>query len=638
MSVDAVGVTVRTMRGSAIHCNSWVVNVVNDDKLSAVLSEFARTMVTDFPIQGILDHLITRIVEVLPVSSAGVTLISSELTPRYVAASDESALRFERLQTEMRQGPCLSAYVSGEAVSVSDLCRDERFPEFAPAAVASGLAAVFTFPLRHGDGRLGALDLYRDSPGPLEAHDMEAAQTLADVTAAYLINAQNREEARVTSDLFHHSALHDSLTGLPNRLLIRERLEHAVQRAKRSHTNTAILFVDLDRFKYVNDTHGHQIGDELLLAVANRLSGLVRSGDTLARFSGDEFVFLCEDLQDATDVELLAERIHKTFVTPFRLSTSEVALTASVGIAFAGPGQAISKELLARADMAMYQVKRQGGSGRQIIDMRDALRTNADNTMESDLSRAIHHNELDVAYQPIVRASDGRVAGVEALLRWNHRDRGSVSPLEILAVAEQSELINEIGGWVLERSCRDHARWREAHPEHALTLSVNVSARQLVNPHFLGMVTSVLESADTDPSSLILEITESIFIEDGDRTIAVLSDLKKLGLKLALDHFGSSYSALSNLSRLAIDVVKIDRLFIANICHDATNKAIVTAIVNLAHTLGLSVVAQGVETQDQSDDVLATGCEYMQGFFHALPMRASAIESLLDGRLGLAVG
>ena len=625
------------MRGPAIsRAIPGVVSVVNDDKLSAVLSEFARTMITDFPIQGILDHLITRIVEVLPVSSAGVTLISSELTPRYVAASDESALRFERLQTELRQGPCLTAYVSGEAVSVSDLRGDDRFPEFAPAAVAAGLASVFTFPLRHGDGRLGALDLYRDAPGELEDHDLEAAQILADVAAAYLVNAQNREEARVTSDLFHHSALHDPLTGLPNRLLLRERLEHAVQRAKRSQTNTAILFVDLDRFKSVNDTHGHQTGDELLLAVANRLSGLVRSGDTLARFSGDEFVFLCEDLKDAADVELLAERIHKTFITPFRLSTKEMPLTASVGIAFAGPGQAIPGELVARADTAMYQVKRQGGSGRQIIDMRDALRTNADNTLESDLRKAVRHNELDIVYQPIVRASDGLVAGVEALLRWNHHERGSVSPLEILAVAEQSELITEIGVWMLEQSCRDHARWKQEHPE-ALTLSVNVSARQLINPHFLGLVSRALKSADMDPDSLILEITESIFIEDGDRTMAVLSDLKKLGLKLALDHFGSSYSALSNLTRLAIDVIKIDRLFITNICHDPTNKAIVTAIVNLAHTLGLSVVAEGIETQGQCDEIRSTGCEYMQGFFHALPMRASAIESLLDGRLGSAV-
>ncbi len=218
------------------------------------------------------------------------------MAPRYVAASDESALRFERLQTELGEGPCITAFESGEPVSVNDVRVDHRYPTFGPAALSAGLAAVFTFPLRDGGGRLGALDLYRDTPGHLDDHDMDAAQTLADVAAAYLINAQSREAARVASDLYHHSALHDPLTRLPNRLLLQERLDHAVLRAKRSHTNTAILFADLDQFKQVNDTYGHRVGDELLSAVAQRLSSFVRSGDTLARFSGDEFVFLCEDL------------------------------------------------------------------------------------------------------------------------------------------------------------------------------------------------------------------------------------------------------------------------------------------------------------------------------------------------------
>ena len=206
--------------------------MVNEEKLSAVLSEFARTLITDFPIQGILEHLVERIVEVLPVTSAGVTLISAGMAPRYIAASDESAMRFERLQTEIGEGPCIAAYESGKAVSVSDLREDDRYPRFAPAAVNAGLAAVFTFPLREGEGRLGALDLYRDTPGDLDQHDMDAAQTLADVAAAYLINAQSREAARVASDLYHHSALHDPLTRLPNRLLLRERLDHAVLRAQ----------------------------------------------------------------------------------------------------------------------------------------------------------------------------------------------------------------------------------------------------------------------------------------------------------------------------------------------------------------------------------------------------------------------
>lgn len=608
--------------------------MVKDDKLSAVLSEFARTMITDFPIQGILDHLITRIVEILPVSAAGVTLISSDLRPRYIAASDDSALRFERLQTEIRQGPCVTAYTSGSAVAVADLRCDDRFPEFAPAALDSGLAAVFAFPLCHGEGRLGALDLYRDIPGDLDSEDMDAAQTLADVTAAYLVNAQAREEARVTSDLFHHSALHDALTGLPNRLLMRERLEHVVQRAKRSHTNTAILFVDLDRFKQVNDTQGHQIGDELLLAVANRLSGLVRSGDTLARFSGDEFVFLCEDLKDASDVELLAERVNKAFTKPFVLSTSELTISASVGIAFAGPGQAISNELLVRADMAMYEVKRQGGAGRQIIDMREALRTNIDNDLEGDLRKAVDRNQLKVAYQPLVRASDGVVSGVEALLRWNHLERGDVPPLTILAAADQSELINGIGAWVLEQSCRDHATWEDDHPGDLLTMGVNVSARQLANPHFYGTVARVLDATGMDPSQLLLEITESCFIEDSDRMLGVLEDLKTLGLGLALDNFGSSYSALRHLTRLAVDVIKIDRLLISNICHDPTNRAIVAAVVNLAHSLGLTVVAAGIETQDQFDEVIEAGCDFTQGFFHAQPMCSSAVDDLIGAGLG----
>ena len=241
-----------------------MVIVVNEEKLSAVLSEFARTLITDFPMQGILEHLVERIVEVLPVTSAGVTLISAGMAPRYIAASDESAMHYERLQTEIGQGPSIAAYESGERVVVRDLREDDRFPEFTSAAVAAGLAAVFTFPLREGDGRLGALDLYRDTPGALDEHDLAAAQTLADVAAAYLINAQSREAARVASDLYHHSALHDPLTRLPNRLLLQERLEHAVQRARRTHTNTAILFADLDQFKLVNDTHGHQVGDELL--------------------------------------------------------------------------------------------------------------------------------------------------------------------------------------------------------------------------------------------------------------------------------------------------------------------------------------------------------------------------------------
>src|SRR5665213_1862763 len=290
-------------------------------------------MATDCPSQGILYHLVERIVDVLPVTAAGVTLISEGQPPRYIAASDPDALRYEQLQTELDEGPCLAAYRSGEPVAVPDLATDDRFRRFGPPAVAAGLRAVFTFPLRYGQGRLGALDLYRGSPGDMSEEDMAAAQTLADVTVAYLLNAQAREEAQSTSERFRHSALHDPLTGLPNRLLLQQRLEHAAQRAQRSHSLAAVLFADLDGFKAVNDTHGHAAGDELLIAVASRLSHLVRPGDTLCRYAGDEFVFLCEDLTGEGDAETLAGRVDAAFAEPFTLSEGEVSVTASVGMA-----------------------------------------------------------------------------------------------------------------------------------------------------------------------------------------------------------------------------------------------------------------------------------------------------------------
>ncbi|MEY2570171.1 MAG: hypothetical protein QOE63_521 [Acidimicrobiaceae bacterium] len=342
-----------------------------EKQLSGVLSEFARTMVTDFPIQAILDRLVERIVEVLPITAAGVTLIAPDAEPRYVAASDESALRFERLQTELDEGPCIDAYRSNAAVVVPDLRDDDRFPRFAPRAVAAGLAAVFTFPLRHGDEQLGALDLYRDTPGPLDAEAMGAAQTLADVAAAYLLNAQARADLRETAEEARQLSLHDALTGLPNRTLLLERLDHAVLRGRRSGKFAAVLFVDLDKFKLVNDQHGHRIGDAVLVAVGQRLTGVLRAGDTLARMSGDEFVVLCEDLDLSTQAEALATRVNTALTAPFFLNGAEVEVTASVGIAFSGRLDQLSEQILEDADTAMYQAKRRGGARYQILDLRE---------------------------------------------------------------------------------------------------------------------------------------------------------------------------------------------------------------------------------------------------------------------------
>ncbi len=606
--------------------------MVDEHKLSMVLGEFARTVITDFPIQGILDHLVQRIVGVLPITAAGVTLISADKKPDYVAASDESALRFEQLQAEVGEGPCLAAYETGEAVTVADLATDQRFPRFSEAAMAAGLAAVFTFPLRHGLVPIGALDLYRTTPGPLDVNDLAAAQTLADVTTAYLLNAQARAEASAASNAFHHSSLHDPLTGLPNRQMLEERLSRATARAGRSHTNAAVLFVDLDRFKDVNDRHGHHVGDALLLAVTDRLSNLVRESDTLARVSGDEFVIFCEEIHSPADVELLAERIGESLKMPFSIMGHTLEITGSVGIAYAGPREAITDQLIVKADIAMYQVKRRGGGGHQIIDLRHTLPPTDDELFEADLRCALAADELDVEYQPIIRPSDGAIVGVEALLRWTHPSYGQVEPPVIIAVAERSNLINDVGEWVLRRSCRDHQRWLMDHPGIELDLSVNVSVRQLLQPSFARVVADALATFGTRPTALILEVTESLFIDDIERVAGVLGELDSAGVRIALDDYGTGYSSLGYLAHLPIRILKIDRCFITDLAHDA-GKIIVASVNALAHALGLQVVAEGVETDMQHRVVEAVGCDLAQGYLYARPAPAAAIGALLAIRM-----
>jgi diguanylate cyclase (GGDEF)-like protein len=598
-------------------------------RLSDVLSEFARTLVTDFPIQAILDHLVVRIVDVLPISAAGVTLITPGANPHYIAASDDSAMRFEELQTELGEGPCLIAFEKGEAVAIPDLRADDRFPRFAPRAVEAGLAAVFTFPLRQGSHQLGALDLYRNSSGPMSDGAMTAAQTLADVTAAYLLNAQAREALRDSTERARESALHDALTGLPNRILLVQRLIHAMLRCRRSEKLVAILFVDLDRFKAVNDTYGHHVGDELLIAVAERLSALLRPGDTLARLAGDEFIILCEDLDDTSQVEPLANRIDEALAQTFVLSGIEVQIGASVGISFAGRGGDLPEQVLQDADTAMYQAKRKGGGRHGRVDLGEQRLADNRASLNRDLRGALARQELRTEYQPIVATADGRITGVEALLRWAHPIRGIVAPDTIIPLAEQSGLIEEIGRWVLKQACTDLRRWQSYAHHEGLEICVNISTPQLMAPDFAASVAEVLAETKTDPHLVTLEITESVFIQDSDRALVVLHDLKKLGVALALDDFGTGYSSLRYLKQFPVNIVKIDRAFIADLGHEPTSRLIVSAIVRLAHSLRMSVVAEGIESAEQYDEVVALDCDSYQGYFFARPASADALESLM---------
>jgi diguanylate cyclase (GGDEF)-like protein len=598
------------------------------EQLSDVLREFARTMLTDFPIQRILDHLVKRIVDIMPVTAAGVTVISPDAGPRYVAASDQLALRYEKLQSELSEGPCLAAYHSGKAIAIPDLTRDDRYRWFTPQAIAVGLAAVFTFPLNHEDLRLGALDLYRDSPGELSEESMSTAQTLADVAAAYLINAQTRADLQDSYDQSRQAALHDPLTGLPNRVLMLERLEHAILRGRRSGHTTAVFFLDLDEFKLVNDTYGHRVGDELLVAVAQRLTGVLRPGDSVARLSGDEFVIVCEDLEYCSDADEIAVRFHDALAQPFVLSRVELQIDASVGTAFTGRGSDEPEDLIHDADLAMYRTKRHRDHDRRLLDLRELHLAEHRAGLARNLPGARARNELHVEYQPIVNTLDGQLTGVEALLRWTHPSRGAVPPAVFISFAEQSGQIVELGRWVLGQACSDRERW-QSQQSGQVGMSVNVSSHQLMSAGFARIVAGVLETTGTDGAMLTLEVTERVLVHDEARAIIVLDQLKEIGVKLALDDFGTGYSSLGYLETLPIDTIKIDQTFTAKLTGDPGRHTIVGSIIQLAHGLGMTVVAEGVETVEQHQTLTTLGADACQGFYFAKPMPARAIDSLI---------
>jgi diguanylate cyclase (GGDEF)-like protein len=601
------------------------------EELSEILSEFARTMLTDFPIQSILDRLVTRIVDIMPVTAAGVTLISAGFEPRYVAASNPSALRYEKLQTELGEGPCLEAYQSGHAITVPDLQLEGRYPAFGPRALEAGLSAVFTFPLNHDNLRLGALDLYRGAPGELSPEFMRTAQTLADVAAAYLINAQARSDLQDSSDQSREAALRDPLTGLPNRVLMLERLEQAFRVSRRSGKISAVFFIDLDRFKTINDIYGHQAGDELLVAVSRRLTGMLRPGDSLARLAGDEFVALCDGLDAHSQADTIAKRFNAALSRPFDLSGVEVGVSASIGIAFTGTGVEAPEELLQDADLAMYRRKRHRRASRNVHDLRELHLAEHQAGLARSLPGAAERGEMHLEYQPIVDTLDGRVNGVEALLRWTHPSRGAVAPGIFIPFAEQSGQIVELGHWVLEQAWSAHAQWREN--QHAnIPMSVNVSAHQFMAAGFATSVAAVLGATATDPGQLTLEVTESVFVRDEERALIVLSELKGIGVNLALDDFGTGYSSLGYLNTLPIDTLKIDQTFIAKISPEAGSQRIVTAIITLAHSLGMTVVSEGVETAAQKDELIKLGSDYCQGFYFARPMPATSFDALIQDR------
>ncbi len=438
------------------------------------------------------------------------------------------------------------------------------------------------------------------------------------------------EARKKLEDQLRHQAFHDPLTGLANRALFADRLDHSLARSNRREGGVAVLLMDLDNFKVINDSLGHEAGDQLLVAAAERLRACLRPEDTLARLGGDEFAVLLEDTVSVSAAKPLADRIAEAMRVPFVLRKQEVFVSCSIGITLSTGEQGDPDDLMRKADTAMYQAKKRGKAQYEVYDNSMSLIADARLVLESDLRRALERNELRVHYQPKVSLENGNVVGMEALVRWEHPRRGLLLPAEFIPIAEESDLIVPIGRWVLEEACQQMRKWQERHlSDPPLVMSVNLSARQL-QPHDLAEeVAMVLQKTGLAPRSLELEIPESVLVEGTEHTIAVLQELKALGVWLAIDDFGTGYSSLSYLKRFPVDILKIDRLFIEKVGQDFNDTAILSGIITLAHTLGLKMVAEGVENAEQRALLQRVECDLGQGYYFSEPLTSKAASALL---------
>lgn len=501
-----------------------------------------------------------------------------------------------------------------------------RLSEATAAMLRSGEAAGISYRIRHKMGEYiwveSQFQFIRDDRGGLEG---------------ILIFSRDVTERKAFVEQLTHQAFHDPLTNLPNRALLTNRLEHALTRAARRKESVAILFLDLDRFKVINDSLGHQVGDNLLIAMSQRLLGCVRAEDTVARLGGDEFTILLEDAGGAEDAIRVAERVAEGLKVPFNVGGHEVFMTASIGIAISTPGEyADPGTLLRDADVAMYRAKSKGKALYEVFAPGMIARALERLDLETDLRRAVERGEFRLHYQPIVWLKTGRISGVEALVRWEHPVRGLVPPDQFIPLAEETGLILPIGRWVLREACRQLREWQNRYRlSPPLFMSVNLSVRQFQQPGLMEDVMTILAETGLPPESLQLEITESVMMQDDEHNMAILQALKAAGVQLAVDDFGTGYSSLSYVKRFPIDTLKIDREFVRGVEAVQENTAIVRAVIAFGQALALGVTGEGIETAEQAAQLIALGCTRGQGFFYSPPVSPAVIEAyLLRGDAG----
>ena len=478
------------------------------------------------------------------------------------------------------------------------------------------------------------VSVQRDITERRAAEELSRRVRVAEVEKEILAT-EIRERKRIEEEL-RFTAFHDNLTRLKNRAFFMEELRAALAHGPDAPFRVcAVLFVDLDRFKVVNDSLGHEAGDILLKEIARRLRGCARAGDTLARLGGDEFAMLIRDADDGAVAIAIARRMLDALRSPVRIGRQEIFPSCSVGIARSSPRTVSPETLIRDADIAMYVAKRSGYGEYAVYDESMHEEAAAALRLQTDLQNAVERGEFELAYQAIVDPQRGRIAGFEALIRWRHPTRGVVPPSEFIPAAEEIGLIRQIDRWVLRQACAQLARWRADFPEAELAINVNTSAREFDDPDFMPQLQEVLTEHSLPPASLELEITESIFLDPNPRIAGVIAAVRALGVRVGLDDFGTGYSSLSYLNRYPTDTIKIDKSFVESLCSDDRTVAIVLLIIQLAGTLGVDVVAEGVETEEQAELLASMSCSHAQGYYFARPLPAADVTAMLERSLYL---
>ena len=608
--------------------------------LNRAVAQLASLSTGDFAVESMLAGLCQAAGQALAVDGVGV--MSSDGTRTCFVDVDTAALlAVERLQEELQEGPCRTSVDDGAVVLVEDLASAEtarRWPRYATAVRHAGLGSVMVVPLLSRGRSWGTVDFYRVAAGRWSAAERAAGQLLADVAASYIVMSADRDAARAAQEELVQRSLHDALTGLPNRALFFDRLRHALQGGHRAKTApVAVMFIDLDRFKEVNDSFGHASGDTVLVEVARRMSATLREGDTLARLAGDEFVLLCENLPAGGAPELdsliatITGRLRAALVPAIRLDRVDVVVSASIGVALTGERPS-AEDLLHDADMAMYQAKEHGRNRVQVRDHTLGAVHGYGHQLKQDLSHALERGELVVYYQPIVSVADGRTRAVEALLRWHHPRHGLLPAKKFLQLAASAGALPRIGHWVIDQACAQLARWRAQVPGGGpQRVSCNLSARELADARLPGAIERALGAHALQPSDLGLEVVEDDLSDP--RLTALLTALHQRGHQLSIDDFGTGYSSLSRLVTLPVAVTKIDRAFVAGLPGDQRSQALVRAVMTIAQGLQVEVVGEGVENAAQADYLSAMGCTYLQGHHLAPALPGDEITSLLLGEL-----